>query len=215
MRHLLCLLALLPGGLARLGSLHPRAQELEIDADAFRSGVAAVRFEAGGVVGNLTEVRDYQPNQSRPLKRERFSATLPPDWYAYTPADTEKEGKTNTYLIAPTATVNARVEAGPLEPILEEHDSPSAWLESALEQLGKRLNDFSLRDQGVETVTIGNRNAAVAVFDFLDGGQPKTARGITLFGDSSAVNLRFMISSDEFQQWQPEIEEILAGLQVD
>jgi len=174
-----------------------------------------VRFEGGGVIADLTEVRKSKPNQSTPLKGERFKAILPSDWYAYTPSKSEKKIRSKTWLIDPAAALSSRVEASPLELIKEKHGSPHAWLKAALKGDSKRTKDFSLHDKGIEMVTIGNREAAVATFTFLDGDKSKTGQEIALFGDSSAINLRFLGSSDEFEKWQPEIEKILATLEIE
>ena len=174
-----------------------------------------VRFEAGGVTADLTEVRQYQPNQSTPLKHERFSATLPPDWYAYTPSNSEKDQKTKTALIDPEASVSGRIIAAPLEVIQGEHGTPREWLESGLEDNPKKMKDFSLSEQGVESITLGGRDAATVVYEFLDKDKPMKARRILLFGDSSAVDVRFSTATDEYDKWQPAFEEILASLKIE
>ncbi len=173
-----------------------------------------VRFEAGGVTADLTEARPFKPNLSTTLKHERFTLTLPPDWYSYTPSDKKDEKKTRTSLIDPTAAMNSRVEAGPLDSIQDEHASPSAWLEHALGDYRKKKKDFSLSEKGIEIINIDGREAATADFEYKEGDKTLTARMITLFGDTSTVNLRFTASTNEFEGLKPVIEEIVASLSI-
>jgi len=174
-----------------------------------------VKFEAGGVAANLTKVRPYQVNQSSPLKHERFSATLPPDWFAFTPSGSKKKDKSKTILIDPAASVQARIEANSLESIKKVHESPRAWLDSTIEKYQNRTKDFSLSDAGIETITLGDREAVIATFEFHEGDKVMEGQHICVFGDSSAVNLQFGTSKGDFKQWQPAIKEILASLKVE
>jgi len=174
-----------------------------------------VRFEAGGVTANLTKIRPYKPNQNITLKHTRFSATLPPNWYAYTPSDSDPEKKTQTTLIAPEASVRSRVNAEPVELVKKEHATPREWLERSLSDNPQLLKGYALSDQGIESTTVAGRDAAVAVYEFLNGDKPRKARRILLFGDTSAVDLRFTTATEEFEKWQPAFDKIIASLKVE
>ena len=170
-----------------------------------------VRFEAGGVIVNLVSVRTNfdQPTE---LKLDRVSTMLPRDWFAYTPSASEP--KTNTYFIEPTGSMIARMEAGPLEPLTAEHETPSAWLTFSLEEYRKTLKDFAIANGGVKTIKIGQREAAAATFTYTEKDKQMTAYRIAIFGDTSAVNLRFTASTDEFESFEPAIKSIVDALTV-
>ncbi|MEQ8616174.1 MAG: tetratricopeptide repeat protein [Lacipirellulaceae bacterium] len=172
-----------------------------------------VRFEAGGVVADLTEVRPYKPNQATEVKRPYFSVTLPPDWYAYTPEQPDDDSPETT-LIDPTASLNSRIEAGPLNNVKDDHDSTEAWLEESIENYRKRTKDFAVSSEGIQSIKVGDREAVSAVFEYSDGSKAKKARRVCLFGETSAVNLRFTSNAEDFDRLQPEIEKILASLRI-
>lgn len=172
-----------------------------------------VRFEAGGVSADLVEVRPYKPNQTTEVEQERFSVTLPPDWYAYTPEQPD-DNSPETTLIDPTASLNARIEAGPLDKVKDDHDSLKSWLEEAINNYKKRTKDFSVSEEGIQSIKVGDREAMSAVFEYSEGGKAKKARRVCLFGETSAVNLRFTSSAEEFDRLQPEIEKLLATLEI-
>lgn len=171
-----------------------------------------VRFEAGATA-DLVEVRPYKPNRTTEVKQDRFSLTLQPDWYAYTPEQPDDDSPETT-LIDPTASLNARIEAGPLDKVRDNHDSLESWLEEAIGNYKKRTKDFSVSEEGIQSIKVGNREAMSAVFEYSEGGKAKKGRRVCLFGETSAVNLRFTSSAEEFDRLQPEIEKLLATLEI-
>jgi hypothetical protein len=173
-----------------------------------------VRFKAGGIVADLMEVRQSNSDEGRTLKHERFTMSLPPDWLAYTPSNSEEKRKIKTWLIDPSASVNARVITVPRDLIEEERGTPREWLEYGLQDNPKQMKEFSLSQKGVESTTAGNREAVEAIYEWLDGDKPKKARRIILYGDEWAMDLRFATSADDFEKLQPTIDAILDGLRL-
>jgi len=173
-----------------------------------------VRFEAGGVVANLTEVRQYKADESRTLEHERFTMTLPPDWFAYSPSNVEGGKKTRTMLIDPNAEVNSRVIAVPRELIQEERGSAREWLEWGMKDNPKQMEAFSLDQKGVESITIGGQEAAQTYYEFQDGDKSKKARRTIVYGDQWAVDFRFVTTMDHFEKCQTDFEKILHSLKV-
>ncbi len=174
-----------------------------------------VRFDGGGVSASLTRIVKPNPNQSTSLKLDRFSMTLPPDWFAYTPSGNDKDDRSTSWLIDPQSILDGRVESGSLDTLQAEHDSPTAWLESALDENRKHLQDVALSDTGIEKAKVGGREAATATFTFVDGGKKMTAHRVAVFGESSAVILRFNASTQQYPSLQPAIKSIVSGLSVE
>jgi hypothetical protein len=172
-----------------------------------------VRFQVGGVTADLISIRKSGAGQTMTLNNERYSLTLPADWYSYQPSGTNEKGNTTTILIDPDAVISSRIEAGPLDDIKQKQDSPRAWLESSLNEYRKRLQDFSVVGD-IQATSIDNRDAADVVFEFQEGDQMMKGRRVTVFGENSAVNLRFTSAADRFDPWQPAVEKIKANLQV-
>ncbi len=173
-----------------------------------------VQFRAGGVTAKLSDIRQYKPGESTEVKEDRFSVTLPPDWFAYTPSNNTQDKSPETSLIDPHAIANTKIEAGPLEPLQSETDSPEAWLKTSLDKHREQTEDFKLTDQGIEVTTIGGRPAASATFHFKEGNKSMTARRIAIFGETSAINVRFSVESDLYDKWEPEFAKVLSTLKV-
>ncbi|TWT36931.1 hypothetical protein KOR34_18760 [Posidoniimonas corsicana] len=174
-----------------------------------------VRFAAGGVVADLMEVRKATTGESVPLKRDLFTLTLPPEWHTYTPSQSEQDPRTTTWLIDPDATMQSRVEGGELTPIKEKFTTPSDWLKEALKKYRERLVDLTLDDDSIQAVEINGRQAAVAVFEYKEGDKNQKAQRVAVFGDKSAVNLRFSAPTEDFDKWQPAITKIVSSLKVE
>ncbi|MBB3206831.1 hypothetical protein FHS27_002645 [Rhodopirellula rubra] len=172
-----------------------------------------VRFQAGGVTADLTEVRNLQEATRTSVERKRFTAELPPNWFAYTPEDLGDDNK-STQIIDPNATMDARIEAGPLNEIRSKHKTVREWLETSLGEYRKRISSFELSDEGIQTIQVGDREGVVAVFEYFENNKPKKARRVAVFGDDSAVNVRFTADKDIFDALQPSCDEILASLDV-
>ncbi|QDS97236.1 hypothetical protein HG15A2_04970 [Adhaeretor mobilis] len=173
-----------------------------------------VKFVAGGAIAELTEIRQAKPNESKLLEGKGFRVTLPPGWYAYAPGEADDEGKTGTTLIGPNASINARIETGPLGKIKEKHDSPRDWAEHALEHYGKQLGNLKLSEKGIEIIKIGDREAVAVEFEYREGKVAKRARRICVFGESTAANLRFTTERDDFEKLVPSFEEIVSSLTI-
>lgn len=173
-----------------------------------------VKFAAGGAIAELTKIQPPGGVQSTTIKRERFAAKLPPDWYAYTPSDSKNESRRTTWLLDPDGMIDARIEAGPLDDVQSEHASPVAWIESSLEKYGKRMPNYSLSSVGVESIQVDGHDAAVADFEYNEGSQKKKSRRIAIFSDSSAVSVRLTTAADQFDASREAIAPILAGLNI-
>ena len=174
-----------------------------------------VRFEAGGVSAELTTVQSKVVSGQTKVKTERFALSLPPDWFAYTPSNTNNKEKTHTFLIDPNGEINSSIEAGPANELKTKHDSVMSWAQASIDERTKRMKGFTLSDKGLQATKIGDREAATAEFEFVDGVRPMKSKGFAIFGDSSAINIRFTASADRYESMQPAIDAILASLTVE
>jgi len=76
------------------------------------------------------------------------------------------------------------------------------------------MKDYALSDGGIETVTVNGQEAFQAVYEHVQGNTLMKTRRINMYGDTSAVDLRFSIAAQEYEKWQSAIDEILATLSV-
>ncbi|EMI58279.1 putative secreted protein [Rhodopirellula sallentina SM41] len=173
-----------------------------------------VRFEAGGVTADLTEIRNSQESIQTTVERERFSVKLPANWYAYTPNSPDQNDDPSTQIIDPNASMDARIEGGPLKKLQAKHGTVRQWLEASLAEYEKRISTFKIGGEGIQTVRVGDREGVSAVFEYVENNKAKKARRVAVFGDESAVNLRFTADADIFETLQPSCEQILANLNL-
>ena len=173
-----------------------------------------VQFRGGGVTAGLSEIRQSPFDESTEVEEPNFSVALPPDWFVYTPSGNEQDPSPTTTIIDPDSISNTRIEAGPLDRIQADHASPDVWLEKSIEEYRERMNDFKLQSPGIETTTVGGQPAAKATFTFEEGNREMTAQRITIFGKSSAANVRFAVETDQLEQWMPQFHQVLSTLKV-
>lgn len=173
-----------------------------------------VRFEAGGVTADLEEVRAYEPNKSTEVSREHFSATLPPDWFAYTSSGSEGSSKVRTLFISPEITVRALATSVPKAKVSGKHKTARDLLEAGLSDNDEDMVDYELSEAGIQQTTVDGRTAAMAVYDHKDGDKQLRTHRTIVYGDTAALDLRFSSLADDFNKQLPMFEKIVDTIEL-
>lgn len=186
-------------------------QTFWISADENRN---LVQFEAGGVVGKLTELRRRGADEGLTLVRDRYQVELPAGWHAYTSDGEKNEDLITTRLIPSTGLLNVRIDEGLRDETDADHKSTQAWLQSHLEEYKKRRAGVVLSAEGFQTLKVGDREGTGMKLTMEDDGKKLALWRVAVFGENSVVDVRFMGSHEEFEQLMPDMTKILQNLSV-
>ncbi|TWU49840.1 DUF3108 domain-containing protein [Rubripirellula reticaptiva] len=173
-----------------------------------------VRFEAGGASGDLIRASKLDKGEATKLDFEGVTAVVPAGWFSYSPSNSGASKTKKMYLIDPECVGDTRIEVGPLSSIKSKHDSPSAWMQNALDEYKEHMQGFTIGKDGIRTMKIGDLDAAVAEIEFVDGKRKMKGRRICVFGESTAANIGYMAETDKFQSLAKPFQTIVDSMKV-
>lgn len=171
-----------------------------------------VRFEAGGVSADL--IRAGQPANGEPttLETKGVTASIPAGWFAYTPSG--QGGAQSTYLVDPQCLGNTHVKVASLKKIKSKHDTPSAWMQHMLDEYKTNTQGFATAGEGIQAIKVGDHDAAVAEFEFIDGKRKMKGRRVCVFGETSAAYIRYTAEAEDTQRLAASFQTIVDSMKV-
>jgi len=177
-----------------------------------------VRFEAGGITADLTQVEHFQPDESFALNGDQFSLTLPGRWAAYVPSsdpnsDTE-DGDQDIYLLDRQSNAQGQLRIVAKDSLDDEHAALRVWAESSFEKICKSVKEFQVRGEGVSIIENEGLEVATVVFDFTQKKKAMTGYTVALFGEKSAATMKFLLPADQYESLRSELEELVRALRV-
>ncbi|HSU55876.1 MAG TPA: tetratricopeptide repeat protein, partial [Candidatus Dormibacteraeota bacterium] len=131
-----------------------------------------VKFEAGGVVAELTQITQRKIDEPAVFRDSAsgLSASAPGGWYFDKHQADETSGETRVFVLDPdaiSATVIAVQGREALKP--EAKKSLRAWSDYLLQDAGKSMKDVKPRGDGWKETTFAGQPALSMVADFTEG----------------------------------------------
>ena len=181
-------------------------QTFYISTDEHRYGV---KFEAGGVAGELIRVEQLDPTKPREFDGREFTLTLPERWFAFTPKPIKKEKGESTFVLDADGMATAEVEVKPLKAD-EQRKSLQERAESGIDELSKALKDFKVRNGGVKVRTIAGRAGVSVIADYTDDGKKMVVYGASVpLNDGADVSFVVMVAADRFDAYRKEFDKLI------
>jgi tetratricopeptide (TPR) repeat protein len=175
-----------------------------------------VRFEAGGVTADLQRVEQRAEDATAQLKGDGYALTLPKGWHGYSPKLPGQEKKSTAFLLDPNAVVQATVSAGDLSTLSEaDRASAKVWTESAMKSLKDAYDNFAVRASGIEEFKAGELTGTAVVADYTDDDKKHTLYGVAFIDGETAVNLRFEVAADKFDELKSTFEAIAKSVTME
>jgi hypothetical protein len=173
----------------------------------------AVKFEAGGAIGELAHVYQLEPGKPLTFDGDGFSLTLPERWFAYTPKPVKKdEGEKAIFLDrdgAATCWVSAKTRKTD-----EKRKTIKERIDADIEENKTALKDFKVRADGIKERTIAGRPAYSVVADYTDGEKKMVMYGTDVLGDKLEINFAAMVAADKLDAFQKEFDKVIGSLQL-
>lgn len=174
-----------------------------------------VRFEAGGVSGDLVKIGTRQTAPT-PLSTDRFSVDVPVGWHSYSPSNKlEEDDFQKIYLLDERGECSVEIAVGAKSSLKKEQQASTlAWTESFVKEAAQEAKDFKLVDPGVQDTEIAGRKVTTLLAEFTELGKPKNLFGVAEFSETSAATLKMTALADKFDANRPAMDEIVNSFKL-
>jgi hypothetical protein len=175
-----------------------------------------VKFEAGGVVAELSQVTQRKPGA--PVQYQdpefSFSLTAPADYLFFRTDTKEEKDTTRVVVLDPDAIATTVVNVGSRKvhgPKAEE--SLRAWVEKEVVEgeAAKTLKALTIRPESWKERTVAGHPALSVTGDFVEGKEKKVGYGVFTFGTTNAATFVLVARAKDFEASQPVFEAIVAS----
>jgi tetratricopeptide (TPR) repeat protein len=169
-----------------------------------------VKFEAGGVAAELSEVNVRKPGDTVKYNGPGFSLAAPSDWFFCPIEDREDKAKTLVMLVDPDGATTSRLTLRSLDALVPEaKKSVRAWAEYQVAQAAKLMKDLKVRPESWQDRTLSGNPAVGLTADYVGTEHNDIAYGVFTFNGTNAMELYFSIAADQFDSFRPVFDAII------
>jgi tetratricopeptide (TPR) repeat protein len=170
-----------------------------------------VKFEAGGVIAELTGVTHRTPGEKAAYAdvTNGFSLTAPAGWW-FDRQETDTKGAAKVTIIDPEGLSDSSLTVTTLA-ILKPEDKKSLrdYANLQVANAAKMYKDFQTRSNSWKDRTIAGQPAVSAIADYAQGDTKKVGYGVWSFGQTNAVYFEMLTSAKDFDALQPKMNAII------
>lgn len=189
----------------------PVQQTFWISADAHRY---AVKFEAGGIVGELQSIRQVKPGDTVSYDDPKlgFSLSAPTDWYMIPDKVSAKEPERVLILVDPEAEAVSALVVQPVESLKQEQRaSLRAWAEERLAEGKKVHKGHQVRPDSWQERKVAGHPALSYVADFEEGSTKRAKYCVFVLGKSTAAFFSANTERDRLEEFRKKFDKIVDG----
>ena len=175
-----------------------------------------VKFEAGGVIAELTGVTHHTPGEKAAYAdvTNGFSLTAPAGW-SFDRQEAETKGTTKVTIIDPEGLSDSSLTVGTLDLLKpEEKKSLRDYASLQVAKTAKMYKDFQTRADSWKDRTIAGQPAISAIADYTQGTTKKVGYGVWSFGQTNGVYFEMTTSAKDFNSLQPKMDAIIDSFQT-
>jgi hypothetical protein len=169
-----------------------------------------VKFEAGGVEAELSEINVRKPGDPVKFDGPGFSLAAPSDWLFCPIEDRENKGNLQVLLADPEGATTGRLTLRSLDSLVPDaKKSVRAWAEYQVAQAAKSLKDLKVRPESWQDRTLSGNSAVGLTADYVGSEHKNVAYGIFTFNGTNAMELYFSLTADQFDSFRPAFDAII------
>jgi tetratricopeptide (TPR) repeat protein len=174
-----------------------------------------VKFEGGGVIAELSEIRQRKPGQPETYRDSVVSVSAPAGWLFFPQKTVEKDKILRLVALDPDASANTVLTTANMDSFKpEEKSSLRAVAEKAVGEAKKNLKDFQVRPDSWTDTTLDGQPALSILADFKDGEESQIATAIFTIAGDRAIELHMHAPSGEFEALRPQFATIVKSLKL-
>jgi hypothetical protein len=173
-----------------------------------------VKFEGGGVVGELSEV--VQHKSGEPVTYQdpvfNFSLTAPSDWMFHRAEMKDEKTKTQVLALDPDGIGTSFVNVGSRKVLgADEQKSLRAWAEKEIAdgEGSKTLKDLQVRPDSWKDRSVAGNPGLSFIGDFMEGKDKKVGYAIFTLGKTNAAVFLLLTKASDFDAFQPKFDALV------
>ena len=168
-----------------------------------------VKFEAGGIVSELTEVKQQTPGQPVSYADTVLSLSAPPDWMFFVSPTKDNNSKVRLVMLDPGGWATAETRAQSLDSLSPEaRKSVRAWAESIIAK-DSDARATKVRADSWQERKVAGKSGISFIADFEEANVKKVAYGVCTFGDKDAVLFNLEVPAKNFEDLLPGFDSIV------
>lgn len=176
-----------------------------------------VKFESGGVQGELAVIRQDRGSAPVEYRDEEFgfSLTVPHGWHSYRQKPEQADAATTVHLLDPEAAAFSGFSfKKPKDPEAHDENAIRAAAEKEIVDRQKIFKDYKVRPETWSTRAVSGAPALSVVADYADG-QKAMVEYLTWVRTRSLDSLFVTrLNHDEFDGFRPAFDKIIDSLQL-
>jgi hypothetical protein len=172
-----------------------------------------VRFEAQGVIADLTSIGKSEPTI---IKDDSLglSLTVPAGWFYYHSSPPSRKDIEGVVMVAPEL-ISASLRVQNTSQLNENaRQSPRAWAEREIEQAKDIYKNVQSRPEGVQNTTLAGAPAAVYTLDHEVNGQPEFYTAVLAIKGEKAIDLNLSGSLSQAEASREAFASIREALTI-
>lgn len=174
-----------------------------------------VKFEAGGVVAELAEIRQRNPTEPATYRDSMLSISAPAGWLFFAQKTIENDKRARLVILDPDAMADTALSTRGLDDLKpEEKKSLRAVADKAVAEATRTVKKFQVRPDSWTETTLSGRPALSVTADFTDGDDSKIALGVFTLAGDNAVEIHTHVKAQDFESFRPKFEAILKSLKL-
>jgi hypothetical protein len=174
-----------------------------------------VKFEGGGVVAELNEIRQRDPNDPATYKDAMVSMTAPPGWLFFAQKTIENDKRARLLILDPDAIADTALSTRGLDDLMpEEKSSLRAVADKAVAEATRQLKNFKVRPESWTETTLSGRPALSVMADYTDGEDANVAYAVFTMGGGNAVEIHTHVDARDFETFRPKFDAILKSMKL-
>jgi hypothetical protein len=171
-----------------------------------------VKFEAGGVVAELTSIKVAKANEPETITDPTYHYTLsaPKGWLFDRHEPDNSSEPTSIVVLDPDASGTAVFQMEKKENLKETAKvSLRAWADSKAGEAAKTFKNFKVRPDSWFSVQLAGQPAIRFTADLSEQGKPKVAYALFAFDGPNAVSLVSYAPAEEFDHFQKGLASVI------
>ncbi|MGA2173921.1 MAG: tetratricopeptide repeat protein [Verrucomicrobiota bacterium] len=175
-----------------------------------------VKFEGGGVIGELTGVTQRAPGEKAAYSDSTFgfSLTAPAGW-SFDKEEIDKTNKTGVTILDPQGLAASDLAVQTMSTLkADETNSLRTFANARLAEDAKILKDFKVRSDSWQDRTVAGQPAVGVVSDYMVGKAKKVLYHVWSFGPTNAACFYTHVAASDFDGFRPKFDAVVNSFQT-
>jgi hypothetical protein len=170
-----------------------------------------VKFEAGGVIAELTGVTQRTPGEKAAYSDATFGFSLSaPAGWSFDKQESDRTNKTDVTLLDPQGLASSSLSVQTINTLrADETNSLRTFANARLAEDAKAAKDFKVRSDSWQDRTVAGQPAVSVVSDYMEGKANKVAYQVWSFGPTNATCFQTRVPAADFDGFRAKFDAVI------